>query len=65
MNRPSSPCKDCPDRHMGCHSECEGYKNYEKENEEYKAQKRQALKEAYGSIDYVSILKNKKKKNKK
>lgn len=19
------PCKDCPDRHLGCHSECEKY----------------------------------------
>lgn len=22
------PCMDCPDRVVGCHSECEKYKNY-------------------------------------
>lgn len=24
-----SPCKDCENRHMACHSECELYKAYE------------------------------------
>ena len=65
MSKPNSPCKDCPDRHMGCHSECEGYKSFEAENEEYKAKRREALKKEYGSLDYVSILKNKQRKNKK
>lgn len=23
-----SPCKDCPDRQVGCHSSCEKYKDY-------------------------------------
>jgi hypothetical protein len=50
---------------MGCHSECEGYKAFEAENEEYKAKRREALKKEYGSLDYVSILKNKQRKNKK
>lgn len=22
------PCKDCPDRHIGCHGECEKHKAY-------------------------------------
>ncbi len=24
-----SPCKNCPDRHLGCHSECEKYIAYD------------------------------------
>lgn len=23
-----APCLDCPDRHVGCHAECERYANY-------------------------------------
>ena len=23
-----SPCKDCPERHEGCHGKCDGYKAY-------------------------------------
>lgn len=23
-----APCKDCRERHLGCHSECEKYKAY-------------------------------------
>ena len=26
MSRKPSPCKDCQERHHGCHSECEKYK---------------------------------------
>jgi hypothetical protein len=28
----SSPCKDCPDRLVSCHSNCEDYKEYQAEN---------------------------------
>lgn len=31
-----SPCKDCPDREVGCHGKCEKYINYQKENSEVK-----------------------------
>lgn len=24
----TNSCKDCPDRHIGCHGECEKYKAY-------------------------------------
>lgn len=24
----NSPCEDCCDRYLGCHSKCEKYKNY-------------------------------------
>ena len=26
-----APCKDCKDRHIGCHSKCEKYLEYKKE----------------------------------
>lgn len=26
------PCKDCPDRNAGCHSKCERYAEFDKEN---------------------------------
>lgn len=28
----TAPCKDCGDRHQGCHSRCEAYKAYHAEN---------------------------------
>ena len=30
------PCKDCKDRYIGCHGQCEKYKSARKENEEEK-----------------------------
>ena len=27
----NSPCKDCKNRFLGCHSKCEGYKIYKEE----------------------------------
>ena len=32
------PCYNCPDRHIGCHAQCERYKAY---TAEYQKQKRQ------------------------
>lgn len=34
-NYVSSPCKDCVDREIGCHSVCEKYIQYLKEKDEY------------------------------
>ncbi len=31
---PKSPCKDCPDRHIGCHSQCEKYKVFAEDNKQ-------------------------------
>lgn len=33
MNQGSAPCYKCPDRQVGCHSECEKYRAYVKANE--------------------------------
>lgn len=32
--KPNAPCKDCEDRHFGCHSECEKYKLWQTERME-------------------------------
>lgn len=51
-------CKDCQDRHVGCHSNCESYKEYlddlkqrkniikeaRKDNKEYRSYKRDRIK---------------------
>ncbi len=31
---PTAPCKNCTSRHFGCHSECDGYKQYRAKLEE-------------------------------
>ena len=33
--RPKSPCFECPDRVVGCHSLCDKYKEYQQANSEY------------------------------
>lgn len=32
------PCKDCPDRHLGCHDKCEKYQAFKKESLDYKTE---------------------------
>lgn len=39
MSIPSSPCKDCPDRFLGCHGICEDYQNYKKEMGKFNKQR--------------------------
>ena len=45
-----SPCKDCPDRKLGCHSICEKYIEYTKQNEEIR------LKKARENNNYNDLL---------
>lgn len=35
------PCKDCPNRHPGCHGSCEKYQIWRKEWEQLKERERQ------------------------
>ena len=35
----ASPCKDCPERFIGCHSSCEKYRQYRSELDEIKAKR--------------------------
>ncbi len=34
------PCKDCTERKVGCHADCEAYKKCKKEHDEAKSQLR-------------------------
>lgn len=34
--RIESPCKDCPDRYLGCHDRCEKYQAFKKDKNNYK-----------------------------
>lgn len=43
-NHVSSPCKDCVDREIGCHSTCEKYINFQREREAYNKKVREARK---------------------
>ena len=37
----TAPCKDCPDRYPGCHSKCEKYQAFYRENEKRLEENRQ------------------------
>lgn len=37
-----APCKGCAERYVGCHSNCEGYKDFVVKNNELKETKRRA-----------------------
>jgi hypothetical protein len=39
MIKPIAPCKDCDDRYVGCHIDCEKYNDFVRKNEIYKAEK--------------------------
>lgn len=38
--RPNAPCKDCPDRVLGCHAICEKYIIFKEKLNEYNQQQR-------------------------
>ena len=46
--KPHSPCKDCPDRQLGCHGKCDKYKDFKEMSIHYSNQ----LGKAYGAIGY-------------
>lgn len=50
------PCKDCPDRHLGCHGTCVKYQEYKTKHEEELAENRQRM-DAY--IDLYSYKEEK------
>lgn len=43
------PCKGCPDRYIGCHSDCNGYKEWHN-LEEVRKEKIRAAKEQENAI---------------
>lgn len=42
----TAPCKDCPNRFIGCHASCGKYIAYRKEQDEYNEGKRKKTKSA-------------------
>lgn len=54
MIRKYTPCKDCPDRHVGCHSpECEKWVKFEKR---HKADKEKELRKRKGDALYAGYV---------
>lgn len=45
MSKPQPPCKDCPNRTMGCHSTCELFKDYEAAKQRYYEERDKDFKE--------------------
>ena len=35
---PVAPCKDCPEREIGCHERCEKYQTFRKDRREFNSQ---------------------------
>lgn len=50
------PCKDCKDRELGCHSQCERYKEYHEYRAKCNAQRMQEAHEL--SKTYIQRYKN-------
>ena len=48
-----SPCKDCPDRHMRCHCECEKYKVYKAESDRKRAEVNLEKAKKFNDIGYI------------
>lgn len=64
MNK--APCKDCPDRQVGCHSTCEKYLTFRKERNELNESIYKQREKEYAEYQrYVQSLKRKDKQNKK
>jgi hypothetical protein len=57
-----SPCKDCEDRHVNCHSQCERYKGYraEYEAEATRRFKERSLDAKIGQINHSGASKREK-----
>ena len=58
------PCKDCTDRTIGCHANCQNYLEWKKREDLLKAEKREVGRAVSDIIDYKrkAISKNKKKR---
>ncbi len=57
-----SPCKDCPDRHVNCHSSCEAYAEYQQKHkaEKERLYKEHALDKAINQMNYDSAKRREK-----
>lgn len=48
-----APCKDCPDRHIACHSSCEKFLDFKKQVEE--AKHRGYIEHQLDRMRYISV----------
>lgn len=54
-----APCKDCEERYLGCHSECEKYKAYRVQQEKISRCRRLGV---INQMDYLSYKSEKTKR---
>lgn len=57
-----SPCKDCSDRELGCHSTCKKYMKFQEDNQAEAKAKKDFLKEHYEHIGFMAEQKRKREK---
>lgn len=58
-----APCKDCPDKVVGCHSSCDKYQEFRKfrdEFREYRAKERQLNEDLWATCRYSKKSKRRK-----
>ena len=46
------PCKDCPNRYVGCHSKCEAYKEFNRHCEEQREKRLKESAELEAKLEY-------------
>lgn len=55
IKEPQPPCKDCTKRHFKCHSECDGYKQFKKDREEFLKVKEKFMRPIHEAMAYECI----------
>lgn len=67
-NQTISPCRDCNDRTVGCHSNCDRYNEWLREerqkNEEYRKQKSLSREIDSYTIHHAEVVRKEQKQNK-
>ena len=64
MANANTPCKDCSDRHYGCHSECDKYKAYSESRKAVLEKRRKAWEIEKGIAEHFVRLGNRRKQGK-
>lgn len=58
-----APCRDCKDRHVGCHARCERYIAFNEEQKELRKKKRSGF-EYTGYLGSLTLQRHKRRRNK-
>jgi hypothetical protein len=58
-----APCKDCPDRKVGCHSSCDKYKSFQAYNKELKESKYASNSTKIDYIEHLQLSKRRMREN--